>query len=51
MSGEEVLDQFEARKGQSFLDAETVKKRVRTFLPAALRDVRSRSTWRCRPRR
>ena len=39
MSGEEVLDQFEARKGQSFLDAETVKKRVRTFLPAALRDV------------
>jgi uncharacterized protein len=39
MSGEEVLDQFEARKGQSFLDVETVKKRVRTFLPAALRDV------------
>jgi hypothetical protein len=39
MSGEEVLDQFEARKGQSFLDIETVKRRVRTFLPAALRDV------------
>src|SRR6267143_538076 len=39
MSSEEVLDQFEARKGQSFLDVETVKKRVRTFLPPALRDV------------
>ena len=39
MSGEEVLDQFEARKGQGFLDVETVKKRVRTFLPPALRDV------------
>ena len=39
MSSEEVLDQFETRKGQSFLDVETVKKRVRTFLPPALRDV------------
>src|SRR5213594_357510 len=39
MSSEEVLDQFEARKGQSFLDVETVKRRVRTFLPTALRDV------------
>jgi HD superfamily phosphohydrolase len=39
MSSEEVLDQFETRKGQSFLDVETVKRRVRTFLPASLRDV------------
>src|SRR4030095_7230402 len=39
MSSEEVLDQFETRKGQSFLDVETVKKRVRTFLPAAPRGV------------
>src|SRR2546425_721397 len=39
MSSEEVLDQFEARKGQGFLDVETVKRRVRTFLPAALRDL------------
>ena len=39
MSSEEVLDQFEARKGQSFLDVETVKRRVRTFLPSSLRDV------------
>ena len=38
MSGEEVLDQFEARKGHGFLDADTVERRVRTFLPAALRD-------------
>jgi HD superfamily phosphohydrolase len=39
MSGEEVLDQFEARKGQGFLNAEEVEKRVKTFLPAHLRDV------------
>ena len=39
MSSEEVLDQFEARKGQGFLDVETVKRRVRSFLPGALRDV------------
>src|SRR3989442_4493087 len=39
MSGEEVLDQFEAQKGQRFLDAETVKRRVRSFLPAALREL------------
>jgi len=39
MSSEEVLDQFEARKGQGFLDVDTVKRRVRTFLPPALRDV------------
>src|SRR2546428_13046669 len=39
MSHEEVLDQFEARKGQRFLDAETVKRRVRSFLPVALREL------------
>src|SRR2546428_260352 len=39
MSGEEVLDQFEAQKGQRFLDAETVKRRVRSFLPVALREL------------
>src|SRR5215510_10622921 len=39
MSHEVVLDQFEARKGQGFLDVDTVKKRVRTFLPSALRDL------------
>jgi hypothetical protein len=33
-----VLDLFEPRRGQGFLDAETVEKRVRSFLPAALRD-------------
>jgi HD superfamily phosphohydrolase len=38
MSSEEVLDQFEARKGQSFLDAETVERRVRGFLPSWLRE-------------
>jgi HD superfamily phosphohydrolase len=38
MSSEEVLDQFEARKGHGFLDAETVERRVRSFLPARLRD-------------
>jgi hypothetical protein len=35
MSGEEILDQFEARKGQAFLDAETVKRRVRIYLSKA----------------
>jgi HD superfamily phosphohydrolase len=39
MSGEEVLDQFEARKGQSFLNSDEVEKRVKSFLPAPLRDV------------
>src|SRR5262249_51627597 len=39
MSSEEVLDQFEARKGQGFLDVETVKRRVRTFLPSSLREI------------
>ncbi|PYM11175.1 MAG: hypothetical protein DMD81_27700, partial [Candidatus Rokuibacteriota bacterium] len=38
MSGEEVMDQFEARKGHGFLDPDTVERRVRTFLPSALRD-------------
>jgi uncharacterized protein len=38
MAGEEVLDQFEARKGQGFLNAEEVEKRVKQFLPAPLRD-------------
>jgi HD superfamily phosphohydrolase len=39
MASEEVLDQFEARKGQGFLDVETVKRRVRSFLSPALKDV------------
>jgi len=38
MAGEEVLDQFEARKGQGFLNAEEVVKRVKQFLPSSLRD-------------
>jgi len=37
MSGEEVLDQFEARKGQGFLDARIVEERVRHFLPGPLK--------------
>ena len=39
MAGEEVLDQFEARKGQSFLHSDEVEKRVKSFLPAQLRDI------------
>ena len=39
MAGEEVLDQFEARKGQSFLHSDEVEKRVKGFLPALLRDI------------
>jgi len=39
MSGEEVLDQFEARKGQGFLNPDEVEKRVTSFLPPHLRDV------------
>src|SRR5882724_5858273 len=39
MSGEEVLDQFEARKGQGFLQSEEVEKRVKSFLPPRLRDL------------
>ncbi len=38
MSGEEVLDQFEARKGQGFLNPGEVEKRVTSFLPPRLRD-------------
>jgi HD superfamily phosphohydrolase len=38
MSGEEILDQFEARKGQGFLDANEVERRVREFLPGHLKD-------------
>ncbi|MGH7279626.1 MAG: HD domain-containing protein [Candidatus Rokuibacteriota bacterium] len=38
MSHEVVLDLFEPRRGHSFLEAETVERRVRTFLPARLRD-------------
>ncbi|MBI4636313.1 MAG: HD domain-containing protein [Candidatus Rokubacteria bacterium] len=37
MAGEEVLDQFEAQKGQRFLDPETVERRVKSFLPPALK--------------
>ena len=32
-----VLDLFEPKRGQAFLDAETVERRVRMFLPARLR--------------
>jgi uncharacterized protein len=39
MAGEEVLDQFEARKGQSFLHSDEVEKRVKGFLPAPLREI------------
>jgi uncharacterized protein len=38
MAGEEVLDQFEARKGQGFLNADEVARRVTSFLPPRLRD-------------
>jgi uncharacterized protein len=38
MSHEVVLDLFEPRRGQGFLDAETVERRVRGFLPGRLRD-------------
>jgi HD superfamily phosphohydrolase len=38
MSGEEILDQFEARKGQGFLNPDEVEKRVKHFLPAALKE-------------
>jgi len=38
MSHEVVLDLFEPKRGQAFLDAETVERRVRRFLPAHLRD-------------
>src|SRR5262244_1048853 len=38
MAGEEILDQFEVRKGQSFLDTNEVVRRVKAWLPASLRD-------------
>ncbi len=37
MSHEVVLDLFEPKRGHSFLDAETVERRVRGFLPARLK--------------
>jgi len=37
MAGEEVLDQFEVRKGQSFLESNEVVRRVKAFLPRSLR--------------
>src|SRR3989442_7985190 len=36
MSHEVVLDLFEPKRGQGFLDAETVERRVRLFLPPPL---------------
>jgi HD superfamily phosphohydrolase len=39
MSHEVVLDIFEPRRGQGFLDADTVERRVRQFLPPGLREV------------
>jgi len=38
MSHEVILDLFEPKRGQGFLDAETVERRVRAFLPGSLRD-------------
>jgi hypothetical protein len=38
MSHEVILDLFEPRRGQAFLDAETVERRVRALLPSRLRD-------------
>jgi HD superfamily phosphohydrolase len=38
MSGEEVLDQFEPRKGQGFLEAEMVERLVKAFLPTPLKN-------------
>ena len=38
MSHEVVLDLFEPQRGHSFLDADTVEKRVRSFLPRHLKD-------------
>ncbi|TMQ22715.1 MAG: HD domain-containing protein [Candidatus Rokuibacteriota bacterium] len=37
MSHEVVLDLFEPRRGHAFLEADEVEKRVRTYLPAALK--------------
>jgi uncharacterized protein len=38
MSSEEVLDAFEPRRGQRFMDEKTVEERVRRWLPPSLRD-------------
>jgi len=38
MSHEVVLDLFEPRRGHAFLEAEEVEKRVRTYLPASLKN-------------
>jgi HD superfamily phosphohydrolase len=38
MSHEVVIDLFEPRRGQAFLDADTVERRVRSLLPSRLRD-------------
>jgi hypothetical protein len=38
MSHEVVLDLFEPKRGQGFLDAAEVERRVRQFLPGHLRD-------------
>jgi HD superfamily phosphohydrolase len=38
MSHEVVLDLFEPKRGQAFLDAETVERRVRTYLPVRLKN-------------
>jgi len=39
MSSEEVLDAFEPRRGQRFMDEKTVEERVRRWLPPALRTL------------
>ncbi|MBI3635158.1 MAG: HD domain-containing protein [Candidatus Rokubacteria bacterium] len=39
MAHEVVLDLFEQKRGTGFLDADTVEKRVRMFLPPRLHDV------------
>jgi uncharacterized protein len=39
MSSEEILDAFEPRRGQRFMDEKTVEQRVRRFLPSSLRDL------------
>ncbi|HEU5197384.1 MAG TPA: HD domain-containing protein [Methylomirabilota bacterium] len=39
MSHEVVLDLFEQRRGQDFLEADAVERRVRTFLPSSLKSV------------
>jgi len=39
MSHEVVLDVFEPKRGQGFLDVDTVERRVRAYLPARLKGV------------